>query len=114
MTTKHRANIHADWLESFVNDEADFSKEDMQECVKLLRTISALEAEIERLKAKESFVISKSKVVRDNENPQMRFHAIPTRYITDSKEVLDSRLAMSGANLLEGLKKGVIRSQDPS
>ncbi len=38
------------WLESFVNDEAGFSKEHMQECVKLLRTIPALEDEIERLK----------------------------------------------------------------
>ena len=52
MTTKHKANIHADWLESFENDEADFSKEDMQECVKLLRTIPAGEAKIEALQIK--------------------------------------------------------------
>ena len=56
------------------------------------------------MKAKESFAISRSRMVRDYENPQVCFYAIPARYLTDTKENLDFCLAIGGAKLLEGLK----------
>lgn len=68
------------------------------------KLITDQQTEIEGMKAKESFAISRSRMVRDYENPQKCFYAIPTQCLTDTKENLDFCLAIGGAKLLEGLK----------